>query len=143
MASFGNLQLTPREYFSVPKLWSKNHNLNWYLPLKFQSFRTTVLHTFIRLWLVISVLSIGKSLNIVYFMMFQYFNGKLNYQTRLKLDRPALVMHRFWCKTVICSWILSGEVSLVLDDPFPAPFLCNLKHISLYFIQNSINITAK
>ena len=60
----------------------------------------------------------------------------------LKLKQPALEMHILWCRTAIFSWNLSHEWSLALDDPFSVLFLCNLKHISFYFIQNSMKITS-
>ena len=63
-------------------------------------------------------------------------------QTSLKLEGPALQMHLLRCRTGICSWNLSVEVSLMLGDLFPVLFLCNLKPISLYFIQNSMQITS-
>ena len=61
----------------------------------------------------------------------------------LKLERPAWKMDILWCRTDICSWKISANVSLVLDNPFTVPFLCKLKHISVYFIQNSMKITCK
>ena len=51
----------------------------------------------------------------------------------LKLERPTLTMHILWCKTDICSWKLSAKVSLMLDNPFPVPFLDKMKNISVYF----------
>ena len=84
-------------------------------------------------------------------MVFQYLLGirQIRYlslysvQKHLQRDRPAFVMHILGCRTGICCFILSAEVSSMLHDPFPAPFLCNLIHLSLYFIQNSVNITFK
>ena len=61
-------------------------------------------------------------------------------QTCLKLERPALEVHIAWCKTGIYN--LSEKVSLMLDNPFIILFLCNLKHVSLYFIQNSMETTS-
>ena len=45
--------------------------------------------------------------------------------TCLKLERLALEMHILYCRTDICSWNLPVEVSLMLDDSFSVPFLCN------------------
>ena len=39
------------------------------------------------------------------------------------------------CTTDICSCKFSAKVSLMLDNPFLVPSLCNLNHISLCFIQ--------
>ena len=64
-------------------------------------------------------------------------------QTRLKLEIPAMKMHILWCRTDIWSLKFSVKVSLMLDNPFPAQFLCKLKHISFYFIQNCKKITCK
>ena len=70
---------------------------------------------------------------------FLYFS-----QASLKLERPALkIQHRLCCRTDICSWKLSANVSLMLDNPFPVPFLCKLKHTSVYFISMSMRITCK
>ena len=51
-----------------------------------------------------------------------------------------LEMHLLWCRTGICSWNGSVEGSLMLDDPFSVSFLCTLEYISLYFIQNSMQV---
>ena len=48
-----------------------------------------------------------------------------------------------WCRTDICSCKLSAKVSLMLDNPFPVPYLCKLNDISVYFIQISTKITCK
>ena len=63
--------------------------------------------------------------------------------TRLKLEGPALEMQLLWCRTGICSWNVSIEGSFMLDDPFSVSFLCILEYISLYFIQNSMQVTPK
>ena len=60
----------------------------------------------------------------------------------LKLDGPDLEMHLLWCRTGICSWNISVAVPLMLDDPFPVLFFCNLKPISLCIIQKSMKITS-
>ena len=71
-------------------------------------------------------------------MLFQHFYWNLTNQVlflyifaqpSLKLERPASKMHIIWYRTDICSWKLSAKVSL--------------KHISIYFIQNSVKITCK
>ena len=54
------------------------------------------------------------------------------------LQRPALEVHVLWWKTDIYSWNLSEKVSLMYENSFLIPLLCNLKHSSLYFIHNSI-----
>ena len=48
-----------------------------------------------------------------------------------------------WYRTVIWGYNLSVKVSLMLDDPFQVPFLCNLKHINLYLFQNNMKLTSK
>ena len=63
--------------------------------------------------------------------------------TCLKLKGPVLEMHLIWCRTGICSWNLSVEGFFDLDDPLWVSFFCNLKYISLCFIQNSIQVTSK
>ena len=60
-----------------------------------------------------------------------------------KLLRPVLKVHVFWCKTGIYSWNLSEKVSLMYEDSFPIPLLCNFKYINLYFIQNSTRRSCK
>ena len=46
-------------------------------------------------------------------------------QASLKLEKPALKIHRFWWKTDICSWKHSEKVSLMLDNPFQFHFFVN------------------
>ena len=55
-----------------------------------------------------------------------------------KLKRPVLKMDILWCRTDICSWKISVNLSLMLENPFLVPFLCKFKHISVYFILNSM-----
>ena len=83
-------------------------------------------------------------------MLFHDFDWNLAYQVRLyfaqallKPERPAFKIHRLWCRIDICSWKLSAKISLMLDNPFPVPFLCKLNHTSLYFIPESMRITCK
>ena len=57
--------------------------------------------------------------------------------------KPVLEVQILWCKTDIYSYNLSKKVSLMIDNLFLVPFLHNLKHISLYYIQNSMKITCK
>ena len=52
--------------------------------------------------------------------------------------RPIL-----WWRTDSCSCKFSVKVSLMLENPFPVPFLCKLNHISSYFIQINTKITCK
>ena len=63
--------------------------------------------------------------------------------TCIKLKGLVLEMRLLWCRTGICSWIVSVEGSLMLDGPFSVSFLCFLKYISFYFIQNSMQVTSK
>ena len=50
----------------------------------------------------------------------------------------------FWVhRTDIFSCKLSVKVSLMLDNPFLVPYLCNLSHINLCFIQISTKSPAK
>ena len=49
-------------------------------------------------------------------------------------ERPALKMYIIWYKT---------EKSLMLGNQFPVLFLCKLKHMSVYFIQNGAKINCK
>ena len=64
-------------------------------------------------------------------------------QPSYELERPALKMHILWCTTDICSCKSTAKVSLKLDNSFPVPSLCKLKHVSVYFIQISTKITWK
>ena len=64
-------------------------------------------------------------------------------QPSLKFERSALKIHILRCKTDIYSWKLSAKVTSMLDNPFPVSFLCKLKHIKIYFIQSSMQITSK
>ena len=63
-------------------------------------------------------------------------------QPSYELQRPALKT-LLWYRTDICSCKLSAKVSLMLDNPFPVPFLYKLSHISICFIQFSTRITYK
>ena len=47
-----------------------------------------------------------------------------------KFQRPTLNVHVLLCKTGIYSWILSEKVSLMYENSFSIPVLCNLKYIS-------------
>ena len=79
-------------------------------------------------------------------MVFQYFGENLTHQVvslslysarrSLKLERADLQIHLLWCKTGICSWNPSVEVSLMLDNPFPVLFLCNF--FSLYVMSLTV-----
>ena len=69
------------------------------------------------------------------YMTFQYFGLNIYFA---KLQRPALKVHVTWCKTSIYSWNLSQNLSLMYEDSFPIPLLCNVKYISLYLIHNSM-----
>ena len=104
----------------------------------------------------LSVILIYKSLNLVIwvwnYMMFQYFDGNLRHQVLYryilpilvsKLEGSALEMHLLWCRTSICSWNVSVEGSLMLEDPFSVSFLCILGYINLCFFQNSMQVTPK
>ena len=51
-------------------------------------------------------------------------------------------IHIFCCRTDSCRWKLSSKVFLMLDNPFPVPFLCKLKHTSVHFIQKSMKSPA-
>ena len=80
------------------------------------------------------------------FWFWSYTSGtfSLNFaQQSYELQRPALKMHILWCRTNICRCKLSTKVSLMLDNPFPVPYLCKLNHINLSFIHISTNITCK
>ena len=63
-------------------------------------------------------------------------------QASVKPERSALKMYTIWCRTDVYSLKLSAKAFLMLDNPFPVPFLCKLKHSSLYLIQNSMKITC-
>ena len=64
-------------------------------------------------------------------------------QRSFRLERPALKMHECWSRTDVCSWKISANVYLMLDNPFPVLFLCKLKNIKVYFPMNSMKITHK
>ena len=64
-------------------------------------------------------------------------------QAPLKPERSALKMYTIWCRTDVYSLKLSAKAFLMLDNPFPVPFRCKLKHSSLYLIQNSMKITCE
>ena len=58
----------------------------------------------------------------------------------LKLEKPALEKNIF----LVQNWYLQLESFCSSKiNPFPVPFLCNLTHIRLYFIQISMKITCK
>ena len=160
LASF-ILLLKPREYSSVStiKMFKTGSKIsfNWKFLLTFLSFRISVLATYIHSsFSTFSVLLIHKSL---YFGKLSLelhdtpiFRWKCNtsgvlslhsFQTCLKLEWPVLEMPIVWCRTTICSWNRSVEESLMLVKQFSFPFLCNLKYISLFFIQNSMQITLQ
>ena len=73
-------------------------------------------------------------------MLLQHFDWDLTHQI---LESSALKMHILWCRTGICNCKLSAKVSLMLDNPFPVPSFCKLKHISVSFIQISTRSTCK
>ena len=64
-------------------------------------------------------------------------------QSAIRLESPALKMDIILCRTDICRRKISENVSLMLDNPVPVPFLCELKHIRVYFISNSMEMTCK
>ena len=71
----------------------------------------------------------------VMFTLYLYFA-----RTSLKLrDHPERYGHTLLRNYQ--NYNLSLKVSLIHEDPFSIPFLCNLKHI--YFIQNSMKISSK
>ena len=85
-------------------------------------------------------------------MMFQYSDGNLTHQASylyilphscLKLKGSTLEMNLLWCRIDICSWIVSAEGPLMLEVSVSISFLCILECISLYFIQNSIQVNSK
>ena len=55
-------------------------------------------------------------------------------QSSLKLERLVFKIRILWCRTHSCSWRLSVKVSLMLNNPFPVPFICKLKHTSVHLI---------
>ena len=101
------------------------------------------------------IILIHKSLNLVIrvwnYMMFKYFDGSLTYQVLYLYILPTLVLNVRAslgdALTLVQNWHLKlecfAEGSLTLDDPFWVSFLCILKYISLYFIQNSMQVTSK
>ena len=104
-----------------------------------------LLFTFIHLCLAcLSVLS--KSLSFVNLHLFLY-DVSIFWLEHLyilsKLQIPALKLHVLWCRTLIYRWKLSEKVSLMFEDSFPIPLLCNLKYTSLYFIHNSMKSSYK
>ena len=61
-----------------------------------------------------------------------------------KFKRLALKVHVLWCKTGIYSWNLSIKLSLIHENLFPIPLLCNLRYTSFYFTHKSMkNFTHK
>ena len=46
-------------------------------------------------------------------------------------------------RTNICSCKISSKVPLMLENPFPVPFLCKLNYTSVCFIHISTKITCK
>ena len=80
--------------------------------------------------------------------MFQHFDWDLTHQVLFlyiyfaqpsyELGRPALEnAHTLVQRIDIVSCKFSAKVSLMFDNPFLVPSLCNLNHISLCFIQIS------
>ena len=61
----------------------------------------------------------------------------------LKLKGSTLEMNLLWCRIDICSWNVSAEGPLMLEVSVSISFLCILECISLYFIQNSIQVNSK
>ena len=134
-----------------------SNNLKWYLPLKTRSFRNAVLATYIdHLWQAFLHPLMNRFLNLVNlslethvvltFWLESDTSGTFSLflaQPSLKIKIPVLKIHILWCRTDICSWKLSKKVSLMLVNPFPVTFLCKLKHISVYFIQNSMKLACK
>ena len=53
-------------------------------------------------------------------------------QPLYQFERPTLKMHLLLCRTDICSCKRSTKVSLMLNNPFLAPSLCKLNHISAF-----------
>ena len=60
----------------------------------------------------------------------------------LKLEGSALEMYLLWFRTSLCCWNVAVDGSLMLDNPFSVSFLCILEYISLYFTQNSMQVTS-
>ena len=52
-----------------------------------------------------------------------------------KLQRSALKDHVLCRKTFIYSWNSSEKLSLMYEDSFPFPFLCNLKYIRVSILS--------
>ena len=93
-------------------------------------------------WSTVSVLLIHKSLNFGNLSLELHHTPA--FQQKSDTSRvTSLGDSHTLCRIVICCWNLSVEGSLMLDDPISVPFLCNLKNISLCFIQNSMQITFK
>ena len=129
------------------ELKAKTQNLKWYLSAEVSRFLNCCLRgTFIFLWLVClhySNTNLCFLLTWVYpCMTFQNF-AWIIFVFCTKLSRPALKMHVLWCKTSIYSWNFSEEVSLMYEDSFSISLLCNLKYVSLYFIQNTMKSSCK
>ena len=126
------------------ELKAKNHNLKWYLyRWNFEVFE--LLFTYIDLSLVcLSVLFKHKSLSFVNLSLFLH-NVSILWSEHLYImpnfQRPVLKVHVLWC-TGIYSRNLSEKVSLMYEDSFPIPLLCNLMYISLYFIHTSMKTPA-
>ena len=119
-------------------------------PLKFQNFRIAV--TYNHLWLLKHKFlgSVGLSLDlhdVSIFCLETYLSGIPHLyilpMACLKLERPAFPVHILWCKPNIYDQNLSEKVSLMLADSFLIQFLCDLQHISLYFIHKNMKNTWK
>ena len=128
----------------------KSYNLT---EIFYWNFKVLQLHSFKYIYSSLnafSVLFIQKSLNfgnlsleLHHTPIFQWKSDTPGFlflyspRTCLKLEWPVLEMHNLWCRTAIFSWNISVEGSILVQ------LLCNLKHISLYFIEYSFQITFK
>ena len=125
---------------------AKTHNLKGYLfRLNFKVFE--LLYTYVHLSLTSwSVLFTNKYQGSVKLSLFLH-NISIFWLEHLyilpKLRRPALKVHVLWCEIGIYIWNLSEKVSLMYEDSFSIPFLCNLKYVSLCFIYNRMKSSCK
>ena len=138
--NLGNtVQCQQQKYSSVK---AKTHNLKWYIQLKIWNFRVahkssvTIVSVPFSLINLLSSANLNLELHVVStFWLESDTSGTFSLyfaQPSLKLQIPALKMHILWCITDTCSWKLSANLTLMLDNPFPVPFLCKLKHISVF-----------
>ena len=120
----------------------KTHNLKWYLfRWNFNTFEllfTYIHHSLASLSVLLKYKCLSWMLN-VNLSLFLHHVSMLEQLCTL----PALKVHLFWCKTGIYSWNLSEKVFLMYEDSFPIPIFCNLKYISLNFIDNSMKCSWK